>query len=586
MNSKSILPEWDLSTLSANPQIMLDEKYWDDLEVVCDQLFQEISELGEDMSYQQLTVWLEKQDQVICKAHNARVYAYLLFSQDTQKEGSASFYQTISEFVAQIDAAVGEMTAFLGKMSESYIKGAMTYVGLEAYQTFFGRLLAQRAHMLSPTEERQWVERAVTARDNWQRLAEESSSRVRVAIDGEDVPLDAAWNMLRDSDEDKRKSAYLGLVEAVSKEQFLMSYVYNAILKDCSLSNEWRDYDGVDDERHLANDTTAEWVDALRNVVRASYAQTSHKMNEIRLRVRGEKNLSMWNVTAPLVQTQSDVRFEQAFEWVRDAYQAFDPEMGDLVQKMRDEKRLDMALRPSKVGGAYCYPTPRSGAYVLCNYYGRMRDVLTLAHEIGHAIHSLLSQNLPAVTSSTSLVLSEIASLFSEKLCIDHILNQGVDVNLKKEVLSSYLQDQVGCIQGSINYDQFEKQMHMDRVAGEVSQEKLQYTWQQVRQEFVGPNVEVPQEYGVIWSVVPHFFHTPFYVYAYAFSALCMHKIYTLKDTDGFVEAYKGFLSAGGCMTFDKMRNHFQFSEGPSSFFQDAIKALCEDVQRLDVLLR
>lgn len=585
MSSKN-LPSWDLSGLCKNPEHLIDVERWSEVLTLCERLLTQITNLGEMMGYGELKEWLDELDVVARLAYKARVYAYLQFAAETQKEGVGVFLQTVNERVSKVEARIGEMMSVLAQMPASYLEGAQAYPGLSVYKAFLGRLLQERDHILSPSDEKKWIERSVTARDSWQRFAEESSSRVRIILNGKETSFDAAWNQIRSSSEAERKDAMQGVMLALKDEQFGMGMAYNAILKDCSISNEWRSFQEVDASRHLSNETNALWVDALRSVVQESYEKTSHVLNKLRARQRGDKSLEIWNASAPLVSSQESVSFEQAFDWVHKAYQEFDPVMGDMVLRLRDEQRLDMALRPSKVGGAFCYMSSENGPYVLCNYYGRIRDVLVLAHEVGHAIHSMLCQGLPVITASTTLILSEIASLFSERLCINYILKQDINADLKKEVFSSYVQDQVGCVQGSVNCDKFEKLMHEMRESSEVSQEIFAREWVRVRQEYFGDNVVVPEEYGFLWCVVPHFFHTPFYVYAYAFSSLCMQQIYDKKEEDGFMERYRAFLQQGGGITFEGVRQHFNLPEDPYVFFKNAMQHMYADVSKLESMFQ
>ena len=579
MNERQLgLPIWDLTRFYTTPEKALKDS-WEESARVMQTLCQKASSLTQETSYETLQKLLEDFNSVCNKVDVARAYAFLYFSQDMTREGAGAFFQNMSEILSSVDALSTKMRAWLALCDAQYLKGALQVQNLQVYHTWFGRLLNAQKHTLSPTEEAQWVERSVVAGDSWRRLAQETLGKMEVSCGDTAVSLNSAMNALRDSNAHTRQQAFDGVITALKGAGPVLATAFNTIAKDTAIFSQWRHYRDVDSSMHLVNEVTDVWVDELRNAVVNSYSRTSHVLMETRAAIMGEKKINAPDINAPFFTNEKDVAWRDSLEWIVSAYDEFDVSMGTLLRKMLDEGRLDMAIRKGKEGGAFCYTTA-NGPYVLTNYHGRVRDFLTLAHELGHAIHGFLSQDLPGVTRSTSLILAEVASLFSEKLCMNYAMKQVSDKE-KREFLVHYVSDQILCIQGSISYDQFEKKMHIKRASTELTEDVLRCAWLDARGQFFGDSVKLPEEYGVLWSGIPHFFHTPFYVYSYAFSGLIMHSLYKQKEHPNFVERYKTFLQKGGTMTFHDLRLLFELTDNPAEFFKEALTSLYDDVEAM-----
>ena len=578
MSESGGLPVWDLTRLYATPEDALQDS-WGDSERVMQDLCKKASAITENTPYLTFKMLLEELNVVANKVDSARAYSFLYFSQDMTREGSGAFFQNMSEKLVGIDAMSSTVYAYLSLCDVDYLQGAIDNPDFAMYHVWFNRLLAAQKHTLSPEEEAQWVERSIVASGAWRRLAQETLGKVEVLCDEKTVSLNSAMNFLRDSKEGVRQQALSGIVSALQSSSSVMSTAFNAIVKDTAIFSQWRSYPDVDSYMHLVNEVSSDWVDELRRCVVGSYSRTSHELMRVRASVLGQKTLEAHNVSAPMSGSEKDIPWHDSLDWVLGAYDEFDPSMGALLRTMLDEGRLDMAIRKGKEGGAFCYMTPE-GPYVLTNYHSRARDFLILAHELGHAIHGFLSADVPNITRRTSLILCEVASLFSEKLCMNYAMRQASPEE-RRALLLSYVSDQIFCIQGSISYDQFEKNMHVKRRSTELTGDVLCQAWLDARGSFFGDNVHLPEEYGVLWSGIPHFFHTPFYVYSYAFSGLIMHSLYRQKEQEGFVDKYKAFLQKGGRMTFDGLRELFGLNNNPNDFFKDALTSLYDDVDAM-----
>jgi len=577
------LPEWNLKHLYATPESVLSPDMWSDMHTTINALCADLQAMDQAGFQQGFADFMQQYNGVLSELYLARAYAYLYFAQDTTRDGVGVFFQNVMEKAAEIDAVVARISSHIALRDEKELRQLLKSDEVFEYHRWLQRLVEMQPHVLSPETESQWVERSVVAGDAWKRLAEETQSKLEVCVGTETTNLENAYSMLRDADAQVRRKALDGLTDALKSAQSLLTQSFNAIAKDHAIASRWRRYDHIDDAMHQDNDVDGAWVDALRACVRESYAQTSHAVVNMRQHIIGGDTLAVSDLAAPLM-GQSPLDWEQALTWVIEAYSDFDFALGEKLICMRREGRLDMVLRRGKTGGAFCYATPK-GPYVLTNYHGRFRDFLVLAHELGHALHGLLSQHLPIVAFRTSLVLAEVASLFSEKLCVDYLLKKCATPDEQKRYMAHYVNDQVMCIQGSISYDCFEKKMHLLRQETELTSDVLCQNWVDVRQEFFGPGTTLPDTYGVIWGAIPHFFHTPFYVYSYAFSGLIMHAIYAQKGQPNFVDRYTHFLQSGGKMDFHTLRALFELSDDPKTFFRQALQSLYADVRSLEQLV-
>ena len=576
--SNNNLPVWDLTRMYAAPERALADD-WGHYAQEARGLCARAAECVRSKSLEDIKGILEDCDAIARKVDVARAYSYLYFSQDMLRENAGAFFQNMSEKLSDIDSVFVQIYTLFARSDASYLESLLDNADLSVYSQWVKRLLKAQPHTLEPMVEAQWVERSVVAGDAWRRLAQETLGKMEVVVGESATSLSGAMHKLRDADRKVREKALQGTIAALLKAESTLTFSFNTIAKEGTISSKWRGYKDVDSAMHQTNDTESEWVDALRTAIVQSYPKTSNELMNFRAAVLKVDTLEACDIHAPLLQEGDDLSWEESLQWIVGAYDELDPELGHYVRRMIDEWRLDMALRKGKEGGAFCYGTPE-GPYVLTNYRCGVRDFLTLAHELGHAVHHFLSKDLPVATFRTSLILAEVASLFSEKLCIDYVLKH-VTPEKKKLFMVHYVTDHILCVQGSINYDQFEKSMHVMRAETELTPDVLTKEWLKVRQQFFGERVSLPQEYGTLWSAIPHFFHTPFYVYSYAFSGLIMRALYSKKQESDFAEKYKMFLKEGGKMTFASLRTLFDLEETPQTFFKSSLVSLYDDVALL-----
>ncbi len=406
-----------------------------------------------------------------------------------------------------------------------------------------------RPHLLSEAEEIVINEKAVTGSSAWSRLFDEQCSVITVDGPEGPVPLDLALSGLQAADADERAATAAAITEALDPGLRTRGYIFNTLLADKSTDDRLRSYDGWIQSRNLANEASDESVQALVDAVVARYS-IPQRWYTAKAGLLGLDRLKDWDRMAPVVTDETSFGWEEATETVLDAYASFSPVMADVARKFFDEPWIDAPLRPGKRGGAFCaYTVPDHHPYVLLNWTDRRRDVLTLAHELGHGIHAHLARPQGIFQQTTPLTLAETASVFGETVTFNRLLEPLDDPADRLPLLAENLEDQIATVFRQIAMNRFEGAVHRERrTVGELSIERFGELWAESQVEMLGDSVDVTAGYRTWWSYIPHFIHTPGYVYAYAYGQLLALSIYARYRVEGpgFVDSYVDMLAAGG----------------------------------------
>ncbi|HEX2257030.1 MAG TPA: M3 family oligoendopeptidase, partial [Afifellaceae bacterium] len=350
--------------------------------------------------------------------------------------------------------------------------------------------------------------------------------------------------------EERRKSAAEALASTLGENVRLFTLITNVLAKDKSISDDWRGFQDVAAARHLSNRVEPEVVDALVAAVQAAYPRLSHRYYAMKARWLGKERLEHWDRNAPLPEAITrTVAWDEARETVLSAYGGFAPEMAAIAGRFFDDRWIDAPTRPGKAPGAFAHPTvPSVHPYVLLNYQGKPRDVMTLAHELGHGVHQVLAAGQGLLMAQTPLTLAETASVFGEMLTFRAMLDKAAGPRERKAMLAAKVEDMLNTVVRQIAFYTFERKVHLERRQGELTAEKLAEIWLEVQSESLGPAIYLGPGYEVFWTYIPHFIHSPFYVYAYAFGDCLVNSLYAVyeKTDGGFQEKYFAMLRAGG----------------------------------------
>jgi oligoendopeptidase F len=364
------------------------------------------------------------------------------------------------------------------------------------------------------------------------------------------LPIEGTLHLLSDRDEKKRESAFHALGKTLEDNSRLFTHITNVLAKDKEISDRWRGYKDIADSRHLANSVEREVVDALESAVRDAYPRLSHKYYAMKAKWFGKAQLNAWDRNAPLP-TSDDRSFdwETAKTTVLDAYGSFSPKLREVAEPFFAGGWIDGPVKPGKAMGAFAHPTvPSAHPYLMLNYLGKARDVMTLAHELGHGVHQVLAGPQGSILSNTPLTLAETASVFGEMLTFRSMLDKTTDKKQRFAMLSGKVEDMLNTVVRQIAFYTFERRVHTARKEGELTREQLDRIWLEVSAESLGPAIKLNDGYGVFWSYIPHFIHSPFYVHAYAFGDCLVNSLYAQYEraSDGFAERYFELLKAGG----------------------------------------
>jgi oligoendopeptidase F len=385
-------------------------------------------------------------------------------------------------------------------------------------------------------------------------------------------------NLMQDPHEKTREKAAVAFGAGLKENLRTFALITNTLAKDKEISDRWRGFRDVADARHLANRVEREVVDALAGAVRAAYPRLSHRYYTLKAKWFGKTALQHWDRNAPLPHVAPKVYpWDEARDTVLDAYDAFSPKMAGIAKRFFDERWIDAPVRPGKQPGAFAHPTvPSSHPYVLLNYQGKPRDVMTLAHELGHGVHQVLAGPNGALMAPTPLTLAETASVFGEMLTFRALLLRTANVAQRRAMLAAKVEDMLNTVVRQIAFYSFERKLHLERRNGELTADQICALWMSEQGDSLGPAIELGADYETYWAYIPHFVHSPFYVYAYAFGDCLVNSLYGVYQgaREGFAERYLAMLSAGGTKHHAELLAPFGLDARDPGFWQIGLKMI------------
>ena len=499
-------------------------------------------------------------------------FAGLVYSGDTTDEARAKFYGDTRERLTDASADLLFFALELNRIDDAVMDAAMAQGPLAHYAPWIEDLRREKPHQLDDRTEKLFLEKSVTANAAWDRLFNETIAGLRFTVQGEQMPLEPTLNKLQDPDGAVRKEAAGAISEVLRSNLRVFTLITNTLAKDKEISDRWRGFKDVADARHLANRVEPEVVAALVDAVREAYPRLSHRYYRLKAKWFGQDALPYWDRNAPLPKVeQRTIPWTEARDTVLSAYDAFSPKMAGIAKRFFDESWIDAPTRPGKAPGAFAHPTvPSAHPYVLVNYQGKPRDVMTLAHELGHGVHQVLAAPNGALMAPTPLTLAETASVFGEMLTFRRLLGQTTDPTQRRAMLAAKVEDMINTVVRQIAFYSFERKVHLARAKGELTAEQINELWMSVQAESLGPAITLDAGYEPFWAYIPHFIHSPFYVYAYAFGDCLVNSLYGVyaRAEPGFVERYFALLSAGGSKPYGELLKPFGLDASDPGFWQ------------------
>jgi oligoendopeptidase F len=515
-------------------------------------------------------------------------FAGLVHAGNTVDPARTKFYGDVQERLTAASIHLLFFTLELNRIEDAILEKAMADPALGHYRPWLEDVRRYRPYQLEDRVEQLFHEKSVTAYSAWNRHFDAAIANLRFKVAGKPLAIEPVLNLLQDRSGAKRKAAAQALAHTFkdSVEQFAL--ITNTLAKDKEISDRWRGFADIADERHLSNRVEREVVDALVAAVRAAYPRLSHRYYALKAKWFGKKRLPHWDRNAPLPQVpMRTVSWTEARNTVLTAYGAFSPKMAEIAERFFTERWIDAPVRPGKAPGAFSHPTtPSAHPYVLLNYQGKPRDVMTLAHELGHGVHQVLAAPNGALMAPTPLTLAETASVFGEMLTFRKLLAATRTQKERKAMLAAKVEDMINTVVRQIAFYTFERAVHSERKNGELTAAQIGELWLDVQRESLGPAIELKPGYETFWCYIPHFIHSPFYVYAYAFGDCLVNSLYAVYENAaaGFAERYLAMLAAGGTKHHSELLAPFGLDARDPAFWQRGLAVIGRMIEELENL--
>lgn len=512
-------------------------------------------------------------------------FAQLLFAGDSTDPAIGQFYQTVSERITAISSDLIFFTLEMNRLDDAVLEAKLADPAPARYRPWLRDLRVFRPHQLDDQLEKLNHERDLTANGAWKRLFDETVAAMRIGLNGKSLTVSDTLNHLSDRDRAVREAAGKAIGKAFGDNIRLFSLITNTLAKDKEIEDTWRRYQRPTSYRNRSNMVEDEVVDALVTAVRGSYPRLAHRYYTMKAKWLGLPKLQHWDRNAPLPNDDDrKIEWADAEKQVLTAYGAFSPELAAVGKQFFEKPWIDARLKPGKSGGAFAHPTvPGAHPYLLLNYHGKTRDVMTLAHELGHGVHQVVAAKQGYLMSGTPLTLAETASVFGEMLTFRSLLDAANPAQ-RRIMLASKVEDMLNTVVRQVAFYQFETLLHDERRSGELLPERIGELWMKVQTESLGPAFEFTPEYSVFWSYVPHFIHSPFYVYAYAFGDCLVNALYAVFQSGhpGFQAKYLDMLKAGGTKRHKELLAPFGLDASEPAFWNKGLDVIAGFIDELE----
>ncbi len=584
------LPEWDLSDLyhhDEDPQMKIDlEDIQKRTEIFKNRYLNLFN--GPSWTHLGLESAIAEYENISEKLSKLASYAGLRYYTSLQDQQVLNLYQSIQEKVQEISAELVFFTLDLNQISENKLKEVYDQnQTILRYQPFIEQIRKFKPHSLSLDIEQTLIKKSLTSSQAFIRLYDETLSRMEFIVDGVVMNISEVVELMSDFDATKRSKGACALGKGLEKNQHLLTFIMNHIIKDKSIEDDMRCYAFPWSSRDLSNQIETHVVHILVDTVKESYENLSHRYYRLKAKLMNQDTIQYWDRNAPLYDDSSKISWLEARQTVLDSYRQFSPDLADIGAQFFDNYWIDVPVKSGKTSGAFAHPcVPSVHPYIMLNYLGKRRDVMTLAHELGHGIHQILASHQGYLLSDTPLTLAETASVFGEMLTFKHMLNGAQSVQEKKQLLSSKIEDMLNTVIRQIAFYDFEVKAHSMRKQQELSYEDLNNIWFETQSQALGECVHVDEVIHNLWGYISHFYHSPFYVYSYAFGDCLVNSLYSIYEEkpDGFVEKYTEFLKAGGTKDYKDLLEQFELDPTKKDFWKkglSVIESLINDFENL-----
>ena len=585
------LPDWDLSDLYTAPDAreLKDDMAW--LEKACADFATRYEGKLAGLDAAGLLDCVLAYEKIDIVAGRIMSFAGLRYYQNTMDSERAKFMADAQDKITNFTTPLVFFSLEFNRLEDDHLNGLLAAnADLARFKPVFDRMRAMRPHQLSDELERFLHDESVVGASAWNKLFDETMAGLMFEVAGEEeaLNLEATLNLLTDANRARREAAARALAVVFDRNIKLFARVHNTLAKEKEIHDRWRKMPSPQHARHLSNHVESEVVEALRNAVVAAYPKLSHRYYQLKAKWMGLERLQVWDRNAPLpIDTPKSVNWDTATRMVMDAYGAFDPRMADLARPFFEKGWIDAGVKPGKAPGAFAHPTVTTvHPYVMLNYLGKPRDVMTLAHELGHGVHQVLAAGQGELLSSTPLTLAETASVFGEMLTFRKLLEGASSKAERKTLLAGKVEDMINTVVRQIAFYDFECKLHAARAEGELTPDDINALWMSVQAESLGPAFDFMEGYETFWAYIPHFVHSPFYVYAYAFGDGLVNALYAAyaDGLPGFEEKYFEMLKAGGSKHHKELLAPFGLDASDPKFWDKGLSMIAGFIDELEAM--
>ncbi|UWQ61557.1 M3 family oligoendopeptidase [Leisingera caerulea] len=582
------LPEWDLSDLYTSEDAPELARDLDWLEQECAAFAADYEGKLADLDADGLLECVQRNEKINNIAGRIMSFAGLRYYQLTTDADRAAFLSDCQEKVTIATTPLVFFTLELNRIEDDAMQAHLNAnAELARYASVFRRIRAMKPYQLSDELEKFMHDLGIVG-DAWEKLFDETIAGLTFTVDGEELNIEGTLNLLTEQDRSKREAAARELARVFGENIKTFARVHNTQAKEKEIIDRWRGMPSPQTGRHLSNDVEPEVVEALREAVVAAYPKLSHRYYELKRKWLGLDVMQVWDRNAPLpLEDTRTIGWDEAEKTVMEAYFAFDPRMGEIAAPFFSDGWIDAGVKPGKAPGAFAHPTVTNvHPYVMLNYLGKPRDVMTLAHELGHGVHQVLAADQGEMLSSTPLTLAETASVFGEMLTFRKMLDKAETKEQRKVLLAGKVEDMINTVVRQIAFYDFECKLHEARAGGELTPDDINAIWMSVQAESLGPAFDYMEGYETFWAYIPHFVHSPFYVYAYAFGDGLVNALYSVyaEGGEGFEDKYFEMLKAGGSKHHKELLAPFGLDATDPKFWDKGLSMISGFIDELEAM--
>ncbi|MGB7318726.1 MAG: M3 family oligoendopeptidase [Planktotalea sp.] len=582
------LPEWDLSDLYTSEDAPELKRDLDWLEEACASFARDYEGKLDKLDAAAMLECVLRNERINSIAGRIMSFAGLRYYQLTTDADRAKFMSDMQEKITNFTTPLVFFTLELNRLDDDALDAHFAANSdLARYKPVFERIRAMKPYQLSDELEKFLHDLGVVG-DAWERMFDETIAGLTFEVNGETLNIEGTLNLLTEQDRTKREAASREVARVLGQNIKTFARVHNTQAKEKEIIDRWRGMETAQTGRHLSNHVEPEVVEALRTAVVNAYPKLSHRYYEMKRGWLGLDRMQVWDRNAPLpMENTKIVGWDEAEATVMEAYNAFDPRMGEIATPFFKDGWIDAGVKPGKAPGAFAHPTVTDvHPYVMLNYLGKPRDVMTLAHELGHGVHQVLAAAQGEMLSSTPLTLAETASVFGEMLTFQKMLEKAETQAERKILLAGKVEDMINTVVRQIAFYDFECKLHEARRGGELTPEDINALWMSVQAESLGPCFDFMEGYETFWAYIPHFVHSPFYVYAYAFGDGLVNALYAVyrEGGEGFEEKYFDMLKAGGSKHHKELLAPFGLDASDPKFWDKGLSMISDMIDELEAM--